>query len=483
MKPAELSQKLRQTISGSDPAASPFLSPTTTLIVALSGGPDSLTLLHLLTQLHPTDKLIAAHLDHAWRPTSAAEAQWVAETAASWGVTGYIEQVDVIGLAREQGLTLEEAGRTARYQFLARIARQVGATIIATGHTADDQAETVLMHLLRGSGLAGLGGMRPVASVPGAPDLTLIRPLLGVSRAEILAYCHEHNLTPIQDPTNADTTFFRNRLRHQLLPLLAEYNPQVQEHLQTLAAVTAADYDFLAQLTQQTWSALLLDASDGWLRFGRAIWSELSLSLRRSTLRHALAQLRPGLTNVGFRTIEQAREVAESGQVGSQSILPGGIILSVGYDDVTLSAGNQPPLPPLPQLPEGQTLLLHVPGRVALANGWSLQATIMNAVNLAAIQANRDPWLTFIDGAAINELVVRPRQPGEHFRPLGMAGAAAKVKEVMINRKIPADLRALWPIVATAEHPAWLVGHQQDERLKVTERSGRVIQLRIIHNT
>jgi tRNA(Ile)-lysidine synthase len=479
MKPAELSQKVRQTLYGSDPAASPFLSPTTTLIVALSGGPDSLTLLHLLTQLHPTDKLIAAHLDHAWRPTSAAEAQWVAKTAASWGVTCYIEQVDVIGFAREQGLTLEEAGRTARYQFLARVARQVGATIIATGHTADDQAETVLMHLLRGSGLAGLGGMRPVAAVPGAPDLTLIRPLLGLSRAEILAYCHEHNLTPIEDPTNADTTFFRNRLRHHLLPLLAEYNPQVREHLQTLAAVTAADYDFLTQLTQQTWTDILLDTGAGWLRFGRTKWSQqLPLSLRRSTLRHALSHLRPGLANVGFRTIEQAREVAEHGQVGSQSILPGGINLLVGYDDVTLSAGDQPPLPALPQLPDGGTLLLPVPGRLALANGWSLETTILTEINLAAIQANRDPWLAFIAGASIGELIVRPRQPGERFRPLGMGGAAATVKEVMINRKIPAGLRPRWPVVATAEHLAWLVGHQQDERLKVTEGSDRVIQLR-----
>lgn len=475
MKPAELPHHVQEALNHHS------LPPDTPLIIALSGGPDSLTLLHLLTQLHPTDKLIAAHLDHAWRPSSAAEAQSVAATAVSWGVTCHIERADVVALARDQGLTLEEAGRTARYQFLARLARQLGTTTIATGHTADDQAETILMHLLRGSGLSGLRGMLPVAPLPGAPDLTLIRPLLTIPRAAILAYCQEHNLTPIEDPTNADTTFFRNRLRHQLLPLLTQYNPQVQQHLQTLAATTAADYALLDDLTRQSWSTLLLESGRDWLRFDHAQWSTLPLSLRRSTLRHALSLLRPGLNNVGFRTLEQARHVLEAAHVRAQSILPGNITLTLDYNHATLSAVAPPPPPPLPQLPHETTYTLPIPGRLPLANNWTLEATLLTEIDLPAIQSNRDPWLAFIDGDDIDQLLVRPRQPGERFQPLGMSGSTTTIKEVMINRKIPAALRPLWPIVATPHHLLWLPGHHQDDRHKVTPTTTRAIQLRATH--
>jgi tRNA(Ile)-lysidine synthase len=482
MKPAELIQQVLDALGYPLHPTAIIKGDFTPLVVAVSGGPDSLALLHLLSQqgISPTDRVIAAHLDHAWRPSSASEAKWVANKARAWGLQCFVERADVAGLAREQGLTLEEAGRLARYHFLARIARQIKTNIVATAHTADDQAETVLMHLLRGSGLSGLRGMLPIAPLPGAPDLTLIRPLLTVTRADILAYCQEHNLTPIEDPSNADTTFFRNRLRHQLLPLLAQYNPQVQEHLQTLAAVTTADYALLDDLTRQSWATLLLETGPDWLRFDHTKWSTLPLSLRRTTLRHALSLLRPSLNNVGFRTIEQARHVLEAAHVRSQSILPGEITLTIGYHDATLSAATPPALPPLPQLPDETSLALPIPGRLPLANGWTLEATLLTDINLPAIQANRDPWLTFINGADLDQLTVRPRQPGERFHPLGMGGATATVKEVMINRKIPAALRPRWPIVATADHLIWLPGHHQDDRRKVTEATGRIIQLRAL---
>ncbi len=147
----------------------PFLPPHSKLLIGVSGGPDSLALLHVLKEVYSPDTLVVAHLHHGWRPSADAEARFVADTAVSWNIPSHSERVDVIALARDEGLSLEEAGRKARYRFFAQLAKQVGATVVAVAHNADDQAETVLMHLLRGSGLTGLRGMLPVGPLPGKP--------------------------------------------------------------------------------------------------------------------------------------------------------------------------------------------------------------------------------------------------------------------------------------------------------------------------
>jgi tRNA(Ile)-lysidine synthase len=448
------------------------------LVVGVSGGPDSLALLHALKELDRFKALVVAHLNHSLRPTADNEAQLVQNTAASWNLPCYIEKVDVAELARREGWSLEEAGRRARYRFLAQVATHVKAGMVAVAHNADDQAETVLMHILRGSGLAGLRGMLPISSVPGASKLVLIRPFFQVSRAQILAYIRRHGLTPIEDITNKDTTFFRNRLRHELLPLLAEYNPQVKVRLQHLATITAADYALLQELLQEAWDEILRESGDDWLRLDREGWLTLPLSLRRSTLRRAVEQLLPSGRDVAFRPIEQARFVVESGETGAKATLPGGLILTVAYDHFTIAADPQSVPTDLPQLLDETSVTLPVPGQVSLARSSTIEASLADDVDLAQIESNRDPWQVFVDVADADLLQVRPRRPGERFRPLGMQGRSASVKEVMINRKIPARLRPRWPLVANQRHLVWLVGHHLDERVRVTADSQRIIRLK-----
>jgi tRNA(Ile)-lysidine synthase len=449
------------------------------LVVAVSGGPDSLALLHLLSrrELHPAANLVVGHLNHQLRPSAAADATFVAETAAAWGLECHTESVDVAGLARRDGLSLEEAGRGARYQFLARLAHAVGAAHVAAGHNADDQAETVLMHFLRGAGLSGLRGMRPAGPLPGDPAITLLRPFLTTGRAEIEAYCQEHGLAPLTDASNTDTTYFRNRLRHELLPYLAGYNPVIRERLLHLAETAAADYDLLASQRLAAWPALVLDQGPGWLVLDLRRWQAMPLSLRRSTLRDTVWQLDPELRDVGFRTIEQARQVAESGQTGSRATLPGEISLRVEYGRLWLQAPEGRPPVDWPQLPDGEPRLLPVPGHLDLAGGWRLSATWARDIDLDSILANPDPWLAHVAWPAGAALVVRPRRPGERFQPLGLAGRSASVKEFMINRKIPAALRGHWPIVAGADHLLWLAGHALDERVRVGPASPSVVRL------
>ena len=251
-----------------------LFNPGETVVVGVSGGPDSLCLLHLLRRLAPELRLWlhVAHLHHGLRGAEAdADAAFVAELADCWGLPCTVGRIDVAALAREAGLSLEEAARQARYRFLAEVAEAGGASTLSVGHNADDQAETVLMHFLRGSGAAGLRGMLPRTplddyrlfpaedgdlgdslSLSGprvavSPRLHLVRPLLAIPRTDIESYCAEYRLAPRFDRSNEDTTFFRNRLRHELLPILAAVAPSlgVPAQLLLIPCALAASFAFM----------------------------------------------------------------------------------------------------------------------------------------------------------------------------------------------------------------------------------------------
>ncbi len=451
--------------------------PPDKLVVGVSGGADSLALLHVLYRVWGPDNLVVAHLNHGLRRQAQAEAAFVAQTAVSWHIPHYVHQQDITALAQSQGLSLEEAGRQARYAFFAELAAQTGAKAVAVGHNADDQAETVLLHLLRGTGLAGLRGMELAGPMPHAPDVVLLRPFLTVSRADIEQYCRTHHLQPVEDGSNQDTVFFRNRLRHHLLPLLANYNPQIKARLQHLAAIVAADEALLVQLQKEAVETVLLERQADWLAFDRAKWLALPLSLRRRALRHMLGMLRPVLQDVTFRPLEQARLLIEHGTGGTQVALPGGLVLLVEYGRILIAANLETVPVRWPQLAHHEAVPLPVPGRVALKNGWVLETAVLSNLDRQTIWQNPDPWQAYIPYDRL-PLFLRPRQPGERFQPLGLKGQTTRLKETMINRKIPALLRARWPLVATAQHLIWLVGHQLDARARVVDLNKPIIHLR-----
>ncbi|MGH2538449.1 MAG: tRNA lysidine(34) synthetase TilS [Candidatus Promineifilaceae bacterium] len=452
------------------------------LVAAVSGGPDSLALLHALARSgrFTPGQLVAAHFDHQLRPDSPADADFVRRIAAGWGLRFEIGRADVAALAAKHGRSLEEAGRLARYRFLAEAAGRCGAAVIATGHTSDDQAETVLMHFLRGSGLAGLRGMAPIGSLPGCPELALARPLLASSHAATAAYCSEHGLEARQDASNQETAYFRNWLRRVALPLLDKRVPGLKERLNQMAEVARADFAFLSSLEAAAWSGLVLDAGPGWLRLNRGRWLSLPVALQRAMFRRALGELQPGLRDIGFRPVELARKVA-AGSVGGRKVdLPGGATLEVQANDLVLRlAWTAGPAGALPQLPDGRAMPLPVPGRVALTAGWAIRADEVTGSQARRLLAEPDPWQAVVQLPAGAALVVRPRRPAERFQPLGMAGHTASVKEVMINRKLPAGQRPLWPLVTTADHLAWLVGHHLDGRAAVRDLDAPAVLLRV----
>jgi len=456
-------------------AAAGLAAASGPLVIGVSGGPDSLTLLDILARLSPPERLVVAHLDHGLRSSSADDAATVAREAGARGLRYWGERLSLADEPRPTGVSQEAAGRAARYRFLARVAGEVGAAAVVVGHNADDQTETVLLHLLRGAGAAGLRGMSPAAPLPGRPDLWLLRPLLGVPRSAIEAYCHNAGLRPALDESNIDPTFTRNRIRHELLPLLATYNPQIAQRLRETAVISAAEDDLLATLESDTWDNVAFVAA-GTATLHRGKWQRQPLALRRRLLRRAVAACVLAPTDVSFQTIEAARQLAESASSGGHVSLPGGVVMEVGYQTLDFRRGVAEGRTDLPQLMGSSALALPVPGAVALAGGWRLTAEPLPAPDLAAIIANTDLWTAYVALDETAALVVRPRLSGERIRPLGLGGAT-KLKEVMSDRKIPAAARALWPVVATAEHPVWLPGHVLDDRARVRPDSGRAARL------
>lgn len=445
-----------------------------TIVLGVSGGPDSLALLHIIRSLRRSEGIVVGHLDHGLRPDSAAEAAAVAVSAEP--LRFHTRRVDVADLSKSRGWSIEEAGRHARYEFLADMARREGAAAILVGHNADDQAETILMHFLRGSGLSGLTGMREASPLIGNEDLWLIRPLLHTTREAIETYCIEHDLTPVHDASNTDPAFFRNRLRHELLPLLDTYNPRVSSRLRTMGEIVTAEEDLLYELTDSARQAISISENANTIEFSLAGWLDLPLALRRRTLRHAMTRLRPGLRDVGFKPLESARTIAERGETGATATLPGGLLMVIGYGKLILQGSDANPGIDSPQMLSREPIKLPIPGEAALTHGWKLTAEWVTDPDRQMIISNDDPWTAYLDiGQSV--LIVRPRMPGDIMRPLGLGGQK-KLKEIMIDRKIPATDRALWPIVTVGEQPAWLVGIHIDERVSVREESRHIVRLR-----
>jgi tRNA(Ile)-lysidine synthase len=285
------------------------------LIVAVSGGADSVCLCDALAALRDdlALSLTVAHLDHGLRgDASRDDAAYVQRLSESLGLPCLAERADVAALARERRLSIEAAARQARYAFLARAARAAGAARIALAHHADDQAETVLLRLLRGTGIAGLRGMQARAPHPAAPDLTLIRPLLHLTRADTERYCAARGLTWRADATNDETDALRNRIRHELLPLLARYNPGIRKVLARLADTAAEDLEMIDYATREACARVAQAEAGEWPAFDRAAWRALPAPLQRGVLREAARQAAGDTTDLAFAAIEEARDVLSS---------------------------------------------------------------------------------------------------------------------------------------------------------------------------
>ncbi|MGC9399894.1 MAG: tRNA lysidine(34) synthetase TilS [Anaerolineae bacterium] len=475
-----------------------LLAPGDAVVVGVSGGPDSVALLDVLRRLAGEQRLRlhAAHLHHGLRGADAdADADFVMALAERWDLPCTMLRIDLPQIAREEGLALEEAARRVRYAFLAQTARRIGAGVIAVGHNADDQAETVLMHLLRGAGLAGLRGMLPATPledyrllpfealgadvVEAGVGRRLIRPLLPVPRAEIEAYCDARGLTWRVDRSNWDTTFFRNQLRHEVLPYLAEINPRIHERFCHLAEVVRADYEVLEAVVQRAWEDLLVARHSDAIAFDLAGWRAQPLAVQRSLIRRAAYTLRRTLRDVNFVHVQHAVQVAACGQTGDEATLPRDLVARVGYDRLTIADVEALRLPEdRPWLPSRAVFPVATPGVTSLPNGWRLRAMYPERWTMAEITANPDPLTAWLDAEAVGvHPLLRTRRPGDRFAPHGMGGAHVHVSDFLINVKVPQRWRDHLPLLVGEAGILWIVGWRVSEHALVRGDSARVVQL------
>jgi tRNA(Ile)-lysidine synthase len=471
-----------------------LIEPGSRIVVGVSGGPDSVTLLNVLYAIAATRdlKLHVAHLNHGIRGQDADDdASFVLGLAEALDLSSSVQRVDVPALADQEKLTLEEAARRARYTFLCRVAQQVGARYIAVGHNADDQAETVLMHLLRGAGPSGLRGMLPATRLAdyrlltGCPrppvDLMLVRPLLNTPRAMIESHCREQGLATRFDHSNLDTTHFRNKLRHDVLPYLAQINPRISQRLRNLAEVVRADYRLLQEFVSIAHDTLLVASHGDAVVFDLTRWREQPLAIQRALLRRAVCHLQRTLRDIDFNHIERAVDVAQRGQTGTQAMLPHNLCVTVGYETLTVGEADALHLPgERPWLEPGDAVPVALPGITPLPGGWTLEAHERPQWSLDAIHDNSNPLAQWMDAGALNgTALLRTRQEGDRFQPQGMQGADVRLSDFLINVKMPRAWRDHLPLLVSGGDVLWVVGIRLSEKALVQKDTQRVIHFRL----
>lgn len=435
-------------------------------MVAVSGGPDSVALLHLFCRLREAWgwRLHVAHLDHQLRPEAEAEARFVWNLARDWGLGISLGREQVRSRARP-GDSLEDVARRVRREFLLRVARVMGAEKVVLGHHADDQAETVLLHLLRGSGTGGLAGMAWQQGV-------FVRPLLEVTRAEIESYCSRHRLPFVRDPSNADPSFWRNRIRGELIPLLqSKFNPRIVEAVGQTAQVLAEEDRYLEEELDRLWPHLLSEVRPERVALVRSELAALPLALRRRAVRRAFFLL-VGREN-NFLTYRQVEEVLATllGQPGKRISLPQGVTAFGEGERLVLS--RKPPAPFPDDLPWPPCRRLPVPGRVQMG-GWQIEAEILDREE-GAEPGSR--WQVDCDWDRLSgPLFLRYWQPGDYFWPRGL-GRRKKLQDFFVDAKVPRAQRHRIPLVVCAEGIVWVVGYRPDERWKVTPATSRILRL------
>jgi tRNA(Ile)-lysidine synthase len=449
------------------------------VIAGVSGGPDSLCLMSILHKARY--RVIVAHFNHKLRPDADADANVVEQTASRLNIVSVIESGDVRAFADAEKLSIEEAARIMRYRFLMAQARRFKAQAVAVGHTADDQVETVLMHFLRGAGLAGLKGMNYRTIIQMFDhEIPVIRPLLDVWREETVVYCATNGFRPRHDPSNASLDFFRNRLRHLLIPSLESYNPRFREVLWRTSRSLAGDYEILMHVLEDAWKDCVVQENMEFVAFDSSALLKQSVGLQRNLIRRAIERLRPEDMDISYATLDRcAKFISDSPQRARLNLpsdlhlLREGLLIYVVAGDATL------PIERWPQMPDdGSTVALRVPGSVTLSGGWKLNCERWNIASLAMEQAksNDDPFQVWLDANGISDaLELRVRHEGDRFEPLGMDGHEMKISDFFINVKLPQRARDRWPLLCMGEKVVWVPGYRPAHAFRLTESTRQAL--------
>ena len=457
---SDIHEKVRRTIERFG-----LLRTGHTVVCAVSGGADSVALLHLLADLRDEYALVlhVAHLNHGLRPDAGADAEFVGQTATTLGIPVTVEEADVSARAAAEKRSLEDAGRQARYEFFARVAGMLGAGGVATAHTQDDQVETVAMRLLQRAAwetLAGIHASRRLGAV------TVVRPLIETTRAEILRYLRDRHIAWRDDPTNRDQRFLRNWVRVTWLPALEARQPQTR--------------DLLLEAGRLAGAADTLFEETATLVLGKA-------PREGQTIQFPLGALRDLPQNVRQRVIRLAASEVSGTEVTPQDVVAiraddvatGRVGREVRFERCVVRRGYQSVEVSLDTPAVSREYRLMVPGEVEAGDfGLAVSTEVLDRSALPAMIGS-GPGEVYLDASAVgSKLVIRPWQRGDKISPLGLRGTK-KVHDIFVDGKIPRWERSRIPLVADAGgRILWVVGLAIADSAKVTVASTRVVRLR-----
>lgn len=438
-----------------------MLDPGETVIVAVSGGVDSVVLLDLLQRLAPDYGVIlhVVHLDHGLRGSSADDARFVERLAAERGLPLHRSKLGPGSLAEHRDHGAEGAARKARYAYLQSVAETIGATRISLGHTANDQAETILYRLARGTGIRGLCGIPPVRGA-------FVRPLIDATRNEVEAYARERGLLWRDDPSNADPSFARNRIRHRVVPELEAINPKALAAILRGAEHAVEAEAAIRYLVSSLWDGMRESEGEERLALRRHAVTSCPRAVQKLVLREAAERVRGTLIGIESDHLEAAVRLIASAASHGELSLPG-LYVRVQSDEIQMTRANDAPAEPWAMpVGVGETEIAEPPMTLRLS-----------IADKRPPMRPRDRWVEFADADRVAfPLELRTRRDGDCFAPLGL-GARVKLKDFLINEGVPYFDRARLPLLCDREKVVWVVGVRLSDEVRTTGTTRRYLTM------
>lgn len=436
------------------------------VVVALSGGPDSVALLHILNSLKEVYgiKLRAAHLEHGLRGEESLEDMKFVESICEGLSIPITTKSEKIGeIAAEEGLSVEAVARKIRYAFLYDVLDETGFNKLATGHNANDQAETVLINLLRGSGLAGLSGMKP------AMDGRVMRPLIEARRSEIMAYLEQKSIPFRTDSSNADMRFERNKVRNVLLPMIEkEFNPGIVDSLTRTASVFSMVYEYFKDEVEKSMGAAVKE-EEGRVTVNLEIFRLHSDLVKLFTFHRILRSLEDDEQVVSYDTLSALLNVAEKSQSGSRIDIGSGIVALKEFDRVVIGRDVA--------LYEPYEVQLNMPGETRIENAgyvYTVEVLKEKPETSDIYRSGQSAYFDFNELAL--PLVARNWREGDRFVPFGLKGSK-KVHDVFVDEKVPVSGRTMIPLVCDADGVIWVTGVRRADRARITDETSTIVKI------
>ncbi len=438
------------------------------VVVGVSGGPDSVALIHILDRLKEEWglSLLVAHFNHGLRgDESDRDTEFVKQLAETLTLPCRSEKGDVPSFKCKMRLSTEEAARVLRYRFLEDTLRREAADRIALGHTADDQAEDILIRMLRGSGRLGLCGMQPIRSN------IFIRPLIEVSKTQIEGFLSKHAIPYVTDSSNTNRRYLRNKIRLDLIPLLEKtYNPHVKESLLQIASILREEEDYLQGIAIQKFSKVAECQGPDEVVFDRSHLVNLHRAIQLRLIRKAIETVKGELRRIGFKHTLAVLRLAEQEHPSKVLSLPGGLTVRRNYQQIMFERRRRESVDFLYDVSNLTPVKVTEVDRVV-----SLELIDPSEV----VNKERDKNVVYLDYDKLPfPLAIRNVRPGDRFKPLGMEGFK-KLKDFFMDCKIPRARRKSIPILVAGHEIAWIAGFRIDDRVKLTNATKRVLRVEI----